>query len=98
MQRSSRYARADGKARARQMTTMSKSDRSSAKEACLAVLFVIVCAAGGAVWAQSTAITITLTGQSMIRSDIRTTAPTAVPVIKGLLQGDVIFTNLEAAV
>jgi len=34
----------------------------------------------------------------MIRSDIRATAPAAVPVIQGLLKGDVIFTNLEAAV
>ena len=47
---------------------------------------------------QSTAITITLAGQSMIRSDIRATAPAAVPVIQGLLKGDVVFTNLEAAV
>ena len=46
----------------------------------------------------STAITIVLTGQSMIRSDLRATKPTALPVIKGLLNGDVIFTNLEAAV
>ena len=80
------------------MTTMSMNDRSTAKAACFAILFAIMCAIGGAVWAQSTAITITLTGQSMIRSDIRTTAPSAVPVIKGLLEGDVIFTNLEAAV
>ncbi len=43
-------------------------------------------------------LTITLTGQSVIRSDIRATAPAAVPVIKGLLTGDVIFTNFEAAV
>ncbi len=43
-------------------------------------------------------ITITLTGQSMIRSDIRTTAPAAVPVIQGLLKGDVVFTNLEGTV
>ncbi len=43
-------------------------------------------------------ITITLTGQSMIRSDIRATAPAAVPVIQGLLKGDVVFTNLEAAI
>src|SRR5205085_9146781 len=43
-------------------------------------------------------ITITLTGQSMIRSDIRATAPSAVPVIQGLLKGDVVFTNFEAAV
>jgi poly-gamma-glutamate synthesis protein (capsule biosynthesis protein) len=46
----------------------------------------------------SPAITITLTGQSMIRSDIRATASAAVPVIQGLLKGDVVFTNLEAAV
>ncbi len=80
------------------MTAMSKNGRSSARAACFAVLLAIVCAINAAVWAQSTAITITLTGQSMIRSDIRTTAPSAVPVIKGLLKGDVIFTNLEAAV
>jgi hypothetical protein len=47
---------------------------------------------------QSRPITITLTGQSMIRSDIRATAPAAVPVIQGLLKGDVVFTNLESAV
>ena len=46
----------------------------------------------------SAPLTITLTGQSMIRSDIRTTAPKAVPVIQALLKGDVVFTNLEAAV
>src|SRR5580698_7629374 len=34
----------------------------------------------------------------MIRSDIRSTAPAAVPVIQGLLKGDVVFTNFEAAV
>ena len=34
----------------------------------------------------------------MIRSDIRQTAPAAVPVIQGLLKGDVVFTNFEAAV
>jgi len=34
----------------------------------------------------------------MIRSDIRETAPKAVPVIQGLLKGDVVFTNFEAAV
>jgi len=44
------------------------------------------------------ALTVTLTGQSMIRSDLRVTAPKAVPVIQGLLKGDVVFTNLEAAV
>src|SRR4029077_5319163 len=34
----------------------------------------------------------------MIRSDIRMTAPAEVPVIQGLLKGDVVFTNLESAV
>src|SRR5438094_2449720 len=31
-------------------------------------------------------------------TDLRATKPAAMPVIKGLLNGDVIFTNLEAAV
>ena len=43
-------------------------------------------------------ITITLAGQSMIRSDLRATAPAAVPVIQGLLKGDVVFTNFESTV
>ena len=43
-------------------------------------------------------ITIVFTGQSMIRSDIRVTAPAAVPTIQGLLKGDVVFTNLECTV
>jgi poly-gamma-glutamate synthesis protein (capsule biosynthesis protein) len=34
----------------------------------------------------------------MIRSDIRQTAPAAVPAIQGLLKGDVVFTNLECVV
>jgi poly-gamma-glutamate capsule biosynthesis protein CapA/YwtB (metallophosphatase superfamily) len=43
-------------------------------------------------------LTITLTGQSMLRSDLRTTAPKAMPVMQALLQGDVVFTNFEAAI
>ena len=43
-------------------------------------------------------LTVTLAGQSMIRSDIRATAPAAVSTIQSLLKGDVIFTNFEAAV
>jgi poly-gamma-glutamate capsule biosynthesis protein CapA/YwtB (metallophosphatase superfamily) len=80
------------------MATMSKAGRLAANTACLAVLSAIACAIGAAVWSQSTAITITLAGQSMIRSDVRETAPAAVPVIQGLLKGDVLFTNLESAV
>ena len=48
--------------------------------------------------AQSDGIKITLVGQSMIRSDIRATAPAAVPKIRSLLSGDVVFTNFEGAV
>jgi poly-gamma-glutamate capsule biosynthesis protein CapA/YwtB (metallophosphatase superfamily) len=47
-------------------------------------------------WSQSSVIV--LTGQSMIRSDLRATAPSAVPRIQALLKGDVIFTNLEGTV
>ena len=43
-------------------------------------------------------VTITLTGQSMIRSDLRATAPEVVPRIQLLLRGDVVFTNFEGAI
>src|SRR6202142_879955 len=64
----------------------------------LTILLAIVCTTVSTARPQSTGITITLAGQSMIRSDIRATAPAAVPVIQGLLKGDVVFTNLESAV
>ena len=51
-----------------------------------------------AVCAQSPAFSITLTGQSMVRSDIRAHAPAAVPTIASLLGGDVVFTNFEATI
>jgi poly-gamma-glutamate synthesis protein (capsule biosynthesis protein) len=64
--------------------------------------FLAIAAIAGTIGAAppppSPAITITLTGQSMIRSDIRATTPAAVPVIQELLKGDVVFTNLESAV
>jgi poly-gamma-glutamate capsule biosynthesis protein CapA/YwtB (metallophosphatase superfamily) len=53
---------------------------------------------GGPAWAQPSTLNITLTGQSMIRSDIRVHAPAAVPVIKSLLNGDVVFTNFESTI
>jgi poly-gamma-glutamate capsule biosynthesis protein CapA/YwtB (metallophosphatase superfamily) len=44
-------------------------------------------------------LTVILTGQSMIRSDLRASAPAALERMQPLLQGgDVIFTNLEGAV
>jgi poly-gamma-glutamate capsule biosynthesis protein CapA/YwtB (metallophosphatase superfamily) len=80
------------------MATMLKPGRLLTRAACLAVLFPVLCTMGSAQRPQEAPITITLVGQSMIRSDIRTTAPAAVPVIQGLLKGDVVFTNFEAAV
>jgi poly-gamma-glutamate capsule biosynthesis protein CapA/YwtB (metallophosphatase superfamily) len=64
----------------------------------LAALFTISGVIAAAQAPNSTAITITLAGQSMIRSDIRETAPSAVPAIRGLLKGDVVFTNFEGTV
>src|SRR2546427_2654091 len=58
----------------------------------------IISAIGLAVWGQSSTISITLTGQSMIRSDLRVHTPNAGATISSLLNGDVIFTNFEAAV
>ena len=68
--------------------------RSWKRVARIAALFAVVCAIAAA----QSPITITLAGQSMIRSDIRETAPAAVPVIQGLLKGDVVFTDFEATV
>jgi poly-gamma-glutamate capsule biosynthesis protein CapA/YwtB (metallophosphatase superfamily) len=60
--------------------------------------FGIVFSMGGTAWAQSPTLSVTLTGQSMIRSDIRAHAPAAVPTISSLLKGDVVFTNFEATI
>ena len=50
------------------------------------------------VWAQSQVLSVTLTGQSMIRSDIRAHAPSTVPISASVLKGDVVFTNFEATI
>ena len=76
------------------MATILKCGRFLLPATCIAVVF----AAGVAVWPQSPALSITLTGQSMIRTDIRVHTPTAVATISPLLKGDVIFTNFEATV
>src|SRR6202049_1822341 len=80
------------------MATILKTGRVLARTACLAAPFAILCPMWSAQSQQEAPITISLAGQSMIRSDIRATAPSAVPVIQGLLKGDVIFTNLESAI
>lgn len=49
--------------------------------------------------AQPEPLRITLTGQSMIRSDLRVSAPASVPAIAALLKGgDVTFTNFEGTI
>jgi poly-gamma-glutamate capsule biosynthesis protein CapA/YwtB (metallophosphatase superfamily) len=63
-----------------------------------AAVCLLCVASGGSLWAQSARFSITLTGQSMIRSDVRAHAPSAVLAIKSLLPGDVIFTNFESTV
>ena len=71
-----------------------KSSRVTLAATSLAMVFAV----GIAVWPQSAGLTITLAGQAMIRSDIRATAPSSVPVIASLLKGDVRFTNFEGTV
>jgi hypothetical protein len=52
-------------------------NRKAGLERARAAAFVIALTLGSPVWSQSTALTVTLTGQSMIRSDIRATTPAA---------------------
>jgi poly-gamma-glutamate capsule biosynthesis protein CapA/YwtB (metallophosphatase superfamily) len=77
------------------MATQSKSNfgRLALAVTCLAL---VTNRTGG--WQQSRILDVTLTGQSMIRSDIRATSPSAVPTIASLLKGDVIFTNFEGTI
>lgn len=69
---------------------------SNSRQILLAAALAIVF--GTRLGAQPQEFHITLTGQSMIRSDVRAHAPDAVPVIKSLLAGDVIFTNFETTI
>lgn len=62
------------------------------------VLAAVTLPIGAPAGAQSQ-VTVILTGQSMIRSDLRTSAPAAFERMRSLLPGgDVIFTNLEGAI
>ena len=74
------------------------AERALAATACALVLAAAGHMAAATQAVPPTSMTITLTGQSMIRSDVRATAAKAVPVMAGLLKGDVVFTNFEAAV
>jgi poly-gamma-glutamate capsule biosynthesis protein CapA/YwtB (metallophosphatase superfamily) len=61
---------------------------------CLATGFLL----GAPAWPQQPTLSITLAGQSMIRSDFRVHAPNEAATISPLLKGDVIFTNFEGTV
>jgi poly-gamma-glutamate capsule biosynthesis protein CapA/YwtB (metallophosphatase superfamily) len=75
------------------MATLPRSAKFLLVAACVTVFTAAVPA-----WPQSAALSITLTGQSMIRSDIRVHTPSAVSTIAPLLKGDVVFTNFESTV
>jgi poly-gamma-glutamate capsule biosynthesis protein CapA/YwtB (metallophosphatase superfamily) len=76
------------------MVTVFRGRRLLLAAACLVIGFTMQ----GTLRAQSSGFSITLTGQSMIRSDIRAHAPSAVPTIASLLKGDVVFTNFETTI
>lgn len=72
--------------------------RALGTTACAVLVLVTAGLAAGRQTGPPDTLTITLTGQSMLRSDLRATAPKAVPVIASLLKGDVVFTNFEGAI
>src|SRR5579864_2266780 len=76
------------------MAATPKRGRLPLAATCVAMVLAI----GATVWPQPSALSIILTGQSMTRSDIRVTAPSAVPAVAAMLKGDVVFTNFEGAV
>ena len=61
------------------------------------VLATILLSCGNAALAQQD-LTVVLTGQSMIRSDLRATAPDVLTRMRPHLSGDVVFTNLEGTI
>ena len=69
------------------MATTFKTGRLLVRTACPTILFAIVCALVSAQRPQAVPITITLVGQSMIRSDIRATAPGADTGDPGVAEG-----------
>ncbi|PWT99034.1 MAG: hypothetical protein C5B51_28020 [Terriglobia bacterium] len=80
------------------MTSTSNRGSVTGRMLAAAASLVFLCGNAAAQSQNPAPLTITLAGQSMIRSDIRETAPAAVPVIQSLLKGDVVFTNFEATV
>jgi poly-gamma-glutamate capsule biosynthesis protein CapA/YwtB (metallophosphatase superfamily) len=76
------------------MAPVLKGNQASLAAALLVTVFTVP----DCLRAQSPALSITLTGQSMIRSDIRVHTPSAVSTIAPLLKGDVVFTNFESTI
>jgi poly-gamma-glutamate synthesis protein (capsule biosynthesis protein) len=62
------------------------------------LLLGLLFAAATVLRSQPRALNITLTGQSMIRTDVRVHTPAIASTVAPLLKGDVVFTNFEAAV
>jgi poly-gamma-glutamate synthesis protein (capsule biosynthesis protein) len=65
----------------------------------LAAFFLgLAAAAGVATRAQTPVLSLVLTGQSTIRTDVRVHTPAISSTVAPLLKGDVVFTNFEATV
>src|SRR3984893_6320674 len=63
-----------------------------------AAVLAIIFSTGLIGQSQSPVMSVTLTGQSMIRSDIRVHTPDVVSTWARLLKADVVFTNFESTV
>jgi poly-gamma-glutamate capsule biosynthesis protein CapA/YwtB (metallophosphatase superfamily) len=72
--------------------------RSAITPHVIVALALLGLGAVSAAGSQESLLTVTMTGQAMIRSDLRTTDPPALTRIRSMLAGDVIFTNLEGTV
>ena len=64
----------------------------------IALIGPLLIGAGGAVRAEPATISITLAGQSMIRSDLRQSSPATLAAMSPLLGGDVKFTDFETTI
>ncbi len=73
------------------------NSRATIEPGCGSVIMLALAAASAAS-PQTPPLRLVLTGQSMIRSDLRATAPASIPGIRSLLEGEVILTNLEGTV
>jgi poly-gamma-glutamate synthesis protein (capsule biosynthesis protein) len=68
------------------------------RRALAAVVAVLGLGLSASAVAQTAPITVTLAGQSMIRSDLSTSARAQLAAMRALLGGDVVLTNLEGAI